>query len=141
MKNVPKWDKKLSVAPYSHEPYIWSSFMVHMCKRIISAGVFYIFPNYNFWGQQWGIRTKNGPKWQKIVCCTPFLRISIRHMIVSFVHKYKMMRSPNDFFIFSKFWFSGFFGGRGQDKRAKNVWNNSLKQYLITRRSKMPPKK
>ena len=45
-----KWEKTLSVVPYisgtihhmshliSQEPYIWSSFMVHMCKRIISPG-------------------------------------------------------------------------------------------------------
>ena len=45
-----KWQKTLSVVPYisgtihhmshliSQEPYIWSSFMVHMCKRIISPG-------------------------------------------------------------------------------------------------------
>ena len=55
-----KWQKTLSVVPYisgtihhmshliSQEPYIWSSFMVHMCKRIISPGFFYIFPNFNF---------------------------------------------------------------------------------------------
>ena len=31
----------------SQEPYIiWSWFVVHMCKRIISPGVFYIFPKF-----------------------------------------------------------------------------------------------
>ena len=30
----------------SQEPWIiWSWFMVHICERIISSGVFYIFPN------------------------------------------------------------------------------------------------
>ena len=47
----------------SQEPYIiWSSFMIHMCKRIISPGVFYIS---KFWfllagkGQKFA---KNGKK-------------------------------------------------------------------------------
>ena len=31
----------------SQEPYIiWSWFVLHMCKRIISPGVFYIFPKF-----------------------------------------------------------------------------------------------
>ena len=30
------------------------------------------FPNFNFWGQQWGKRAKNGLKWQIIMSCTPY---------------------------------------------------------------------
>ena len=33
------------------EPYIiWSLFMVHICKRIISPGIFFIFSKYRFSG-------------------------------------------------------------------------------------------
>ena len=36
----------------SQEPYIiWPWFMVYICKRIIFAGTFYTFPNFNFPGQ------------------------------------------------------------------------------------------
>ena len=43
-------DKKICPLHFiSQEPYvIWSSFMVHMCNRIISPGVLYIFINLLF---------------------------------------------------------------------------------------------
>ena len=49
----PKMTKKSCPLHFiSQEPsIIWPWFMVHICKRIISAGVFYIFPNFNFPGQ------------------------------------------------------------------------------------------
>ena len=35
----------------SHEPYIiWLSFLVHICKMIISSGVFFIFSKFSFSG-------------------------------------------------------------------------------------------
>ena len=45
--------KKTLLCLISQEPYIiWSSFMLHMFKRIISPGVsFTFFPNFNFGGQ------------------------------------------------------------------------------------------
>ena len=56
--------KKLFLScPISQEPYIISSScMVDMCKRIISPGIFYIFPNFSFQGCYWGKWAKNGPK-------------------------------------------------------------------------------
>ena len=58
----------------SQEPYIiWSWFMVFMCKRIISPGIFYIFSKFWFSGS---IVRKKSKKWPKItknyVCCTPY---------------------------------------------------------------------
>ena len=43
-------DKKICPLHFiSQEPYvIWSSFMVHMCNRIIAPGVLYIFINLLF---------------------------------------------------------------------------------------------
>ena len=74
-ENMPQNDKKLCTLHFiSQEPYIiWSWFMVHMCKRIIFPSVFYIFWNFNFQVQYWGKRAKHDLKWQKIVCCTPYL--------------------------------------------------------------------
>ena len=34
---------------------------------------FTFFRNFNFQVQYWGKRAKHGLKWQKIVCCTPYL--------------------------------------------------------------------
>ena len=66
-----KWRSRLS----SHETYIiWSSFMVHMCKRIISPGFLHFFQILIFWvsskvkEQKWSKMTK------KCVCHTPYLR-------------------------------------------------------------------
>ena len=71
-----KWqeDKKLCPLHFiSQEPYIiWSWFMVHMCKRIISPGVFYIFSKFS--GSIVGWKSKKWPKMTKnYVCCTPYL--------------------------------------------------------------------
>ena len=49
-KNGPKWEKTLSLF-ISQEPYIRLSFMVHLCKMIITPGVFLsFFQNFDFWG-------------------------------------------------------------------------------------------
>ena len=51
-KKSPEWQKILSVThSISQEPYIiWLSFMVNMCKVIISAGGFSFFQNFDFLG-------------------------------------------------------------------------------------------
>ena len=95
-------DKKLCLLlSISQELYImWSWFMVHMCKRVISLGVFYV----SFFSCK---RVKNGLKWQNIVCCTPYLNKHTSFLLCFLLHKVKMMTSPDAFFIFSKFWLSG----------------------------------
>ena len=51
-KNGPKWQRLCPLHFISQEPYIiWPWFVVYICKRIMSAGVFYFFPNLNFLGQ------------------------------------------------------------------------------------------
>ena len=157
----------------SQEPYtVWLSFMVHLCKMMISPGVSFIFSKFWF---SWllGGRSVKGKKWSKMrknsVYCAPYLRnhtsydfhwwysgendnakiskfwffgllggskakiaqnenklfplhcISLEPFIIwlcFLLHNFKMMTSPDAFFILSKFWFSGLLGGGG--KRAKN---------------------
>ena len=86
----PKWQKSLSRS-ISQKPYIiWFSFMVHMCKMIISPAAFFMFSKiisaggfFQFykilffrvvrWGD--GKETKKRSKMTKnSVCFTPFLR-------------------------------------------------------------------
>ena len=59
----------------SQEPYIiWSWFMVHMCKRIISLGVFYIFFQILIFRVNSRVKKQKRPKTTKsYVCCTPYL--------------------------------------------------------------------
>ena len=53
----------LHIYHLSQEPYTVSlSFMVHMCKMIISPGLFFNFQNFDFPGCQGGEWAKNGPK-------------------------------------------------------------------------------
>ena len=66
-KNGPKWQKLWPLHFMSQESYIiWSWYMIHMCKRIISSGVFYIFSKFKFlvsiveWkSKKWSKMTKN----------------------------------------------------------------------------------
>ena len=56
---------------------IWLSFMVHMCKMIISSGIFFIF----FLNLIFSERAKNGLKWQKCLSIAPYISRTIYHMI------------------------------------------------------------
>ena len=50
-KSGPNWQKLGPLHFISQEPYfIWYWFMVHMCERTISPGVFYIFSKFWFSG-------------------------------------------------------------------------------------------
>ena len=95
----------------SQEPYIISlSFMVHMCKMIISQGFFSIFLNFFFLGQNGGSeRAKNCPKRQKIMLCLVFQESYII-WYWSMVHICIRIISVGIFFNFSKFWFFRFLG-------------------------------
>ena len=122
----------------SPEPYIWLSFMVHMCKMIIFTDffffLFFIFWILFFWVVRKGKRAKNSLKWKiKIISVrhlkwkkvlSAALHISERKlytMWLSFMeHMCKMTIPPGIFFNFSKFWYYGYQGGRGVVKREKN---------------------
>ena len=79
-----------------------SSFMAHMCKRIISPGfLFTFFPNFNFRGQY-------GKKWPKMakMCLPHFISQESYIMWLWFLLQIcKMMISPAIVSIFSKFCF------------------------------------
>ena len=61
-KKWPRVTKKFCLLHFiSQEPYIiWLSFMVHLCKMMISPGVFFNFSQ--FWFSE-----LLGPKWEKIL--------------------------------------------------------------------------
>ena len=85
-QKMTKWPKMKRFC-LSHfilqEPYIlWFSFMVGMCKMIISSGVFFIFLKFWFSGLLGGKRVKNCQKWQKILLLTLHVSGNIHHMIV-----------------------------------------------------------
>ena len=67
----------------SQKPYIIRlSFMVHLCKMIISPGAFFIFSSFWFFGLLGSVRAKNCPKWQNILSVALNISGTIHHMIV-----------------------------------------------------------
>ena len=61
----PKWEVTILLHAISQEQYsLWSWVLVHLCKMMISPGVFFIFCYFHFLGSQ---RGKRGPKkWPKM---------------------------------------------------------------------------
>ena len=118
----------------TQETYIiWLSFMVHMSKMTISPGVndnisdnISIFQNFNFPGRQGG----EGQKWSKMtknsICCALYFRNHIPYdLYLWYVCMYKRISSSGIFFIFSKFWFFGFWGA-WKGKKWPKIANFSL---------------
>ena len=83
-KNSPKWKVKinLSCATLQEQYSIWSWFLVHLCKMMITPGIFSIFQNFDFLCCWWGKSAKNGPKWQKILSVVLHISGTIYHIIV-----------------------------------------------------------
>ena len=68
-QKTTKTERKLFQEPY----FIWLSFMIQLCKMIISPGVFFIFPKFRFSGLLGDTRAKISAKLQK---CLPIHSIS-----------------------------------------------------------------
>ena len=99
-KKWPKMTKKLSFALTSQEPYItWSWSMVHMCKKIISPGVFLPF-------FQILIFKVNSEVEEQLMSVTLHIWVTYMVWLCFFLHKFKVVTSQDAFFIFSKFRFS-----------------------------------
>ena len=91
----------------SQEPYImWLSFMVHLCKMIISPGVFIIFSIFWFFGLLGGKSVKTVQN--KKFCLSRFISQEPYIIWLSFmVHLCKMIIYLDVFFIFSNCNFPG----------------------------------
>ena len=117
-KMVQNYKKLCLLCSISQELYIiWLSFMVQMCKIIISPDVFFNFKILIFWFVRRAERAKNGPKWRKILPAS--LRFSgtvCTSCDCDFWYTCIKWWYLSKFFHFIKFWFLGFLGG----KRAKD---------------------
>ena len=91
----------------SQEPFIiWSSFVIHNCKLIVSPGFFFIFFKFWFFLLLGGSKCKNGPKWQKTLSVVLYISGSIHHMIFIYgthVYHFHVYHLQGIFYIFSKF--------------------------------------
>ena len=105
-------NKKFCLSHFiSLEPYIiWLSFMLLMCKMIISSCIFFFFFNFNFWGCVRGVKGQKTVQNDKKFCLLHSISQETYIIWLSFmVHICKMI-CLGVFFIFSKFWFSGSIG-------------------------------
>ena len=117
-------DKK--VCPLQHsisqEPFIiWLSFMIHICKMIISSGVVFIFSKFWFYGSIGGKTVKGRKTVQNDKNFSMSRTISQEPYIIwlSFmVQMCKMIISPDVFFKL-KFWFFRLSGGWNGKKWPK----------------------
>ena len=105
-------------------------FGTHLWNDNISRS-FFIFSKFRFSRLIGGKRAKNDPKWQKIC----LLHLAFRNHVSYDLHLWctcmcKRIISPGNFFVFSKFWYSGSLG----DNRAKMAQYDkksvSLNPYL-----------
>ena len=102
-------NKKVSLSHFiSLELYIiWLSFMLHMCKMIISSCGFFFFLNFNFWGCVRGVKGQKAVQNDKKFCLLHSISQETYIIWLSFmVHICKMIICSGVFFVFSKFWFS-----------------------------------
>ena len=122
----------------SQEPYIiWLSFMVYICKMIISSGVFFIFSKFWFSRLSWGWKDKKWPKMTKIpVCCSLYFRNHIAYDLnLWYTCMYERIISPDIFLIFLKsFDFRDHWEGGWGGKKAKNgpKWQKVILSHLIS---------
>ena len=105
-------DKKLCpLHSMSQEPYIiWLSFLVHICKMVISPSVFFFVIFSKFWFC-WLFVGWKGNEWPKMtkyyVCLTPCLRNHTSYDCDFWFTWVKWWYLQPSFFICSKFWFFG----------------------------------
>ena len=109
VQKIVQNDKKFCPSHFiSQEPYIvWLSFMVHMCKMIISLGFFFQFFKILIFCVVFGLSFVKGQKTvqnDKKFCVSCFISQEPYIIQLSFmVHLCKMIISWGDCFIFSKF--------------------------------------
>ena len=113
--------------------------MVHMCKTIISPSILFFIIFSKFWffrllgggrGEWGGERGKNGPKQQKIVCHTPYLRNHSSYdcnLWYTFVKWYVQ----GFFFFFSTFRFFGLLVGWKGKKWSKLARNSVCRAPFV----------
>ena len=109
-QKIDRNDKKLCPScSIFQEPYIiWLSFMVHMCKIIISPGVFSFFQKFDLSGVKG--KKKKTLIWQKIMSITLHISKTIHNMIVMYDTHVQSDNISRIFFIFTEFLFSGSLG-------------------------------
>ena len=130
-KNGPKWQRIFPSCSISQEPHIiWLSFMVHMCKMIISLVVFFNFLKFPIAELSRGWRGKNDSKWQNVLSGAPYISGTISYDLhLWYTCMYKRITSSGIPFIFSKFWLPG---SKGKKKKNGPKWQKNLSSHSVS---------
>ena len=109
-KNGPKWRKILSIALHIWKPYvIWLSFIVNICKMIISSSAFFHFFKILIFWVCMGVKGQKTVHNDKTFCLLHSISQETYIIWLWFlVHMCKMTISPANFFIFKNLDFGGF---------------------------------
>ena len=136
MQKTVQNDKKFCLSGFiSQEPYIiWSSFMVHICKMIISPGFFFFnFSKLIFW-VVWRVEMqKTVQNDKKILSVMLYISGTIHNMIAIYGTHDNISRLFFQFFKILIFWVVDFLG-----KRAKSGPKNDKKFCLFCSISQVP---
>ena len=118
--------RAVSQEHYQEQYSIWSWFLVHSCKMMISPEFFFHFFRILIFRVVWGEKGQKIVQNDKKFCLSPSISQEPYILWFSFVvHKCKMIMSPGIFFIFSKFWFFWFLGGSKGKKWPKMTKNSA----------------
>ena len=130
-KKLAQNDKKFCMScSISQKQYIiWSSFVVHKCKMIISTGAFFHFFNILIFQVVSGVKQQKLAQNNKILCLSHSMSQEPYIIWPSFVvHKCEMIISTGTF-IFSNFWFLGLLGG-SKGKNGPKWQKNSVAPFI-----------
>ena len=128
-------DKKVCLLDsICQKPYIiWLSFMVQMCKMVVSPGVFFHFFKILIFQVVSGVKGQKMVQNDKKICCSRYLRNqrSSDDLHLWYTYMYKRIISPRIFFIFFKILVFGIIRGvlKGQ-KMTQNDKKFCLSLYI-----------
>ena len=107
----------------SQKPYIiWFSFMVHICKMIVSTSIFcFIFSKFWFSALSGGKRAKIIPKWQKILFVLPHISGAKHRLIFIYGTRLSSDNMSRCFFPSFKTLILWVVSGEKGQKMAQNV--------------------
>ena len=112
-ENSLKW--KIMINPsrvISRKQYsIWSWFLLHWWKLLISADLFCIFSKFAYFGVASWVKRQQIAQDEKDICLSYFISQEPYIKSLSFIVRLRKSMISFDVFMLSKFWFSGLLEG------------------------------
>ena len=112
-----KYQSHLSRTIFQEQYSIWSWFLVHLCKMMISPCIFSFYKIFIFWGCYRGKREKHCPKWKTTitsVTCHYLKKVCTAYDHDSWYTYVKWWYLQGFFHFFEIFIFQAFRGIKGQ---------------------------